>query len=201
MLRQRLRARNSPLRFLGRLLLILLSLALIWYGAMLALLALKVAPETVDDISGYRSAYDELARLGPDDITDRTRLITAVCGVAGFLLFGYLALKEIPRPYLARRVIRMPGDELGTLEVGPRAVERVAESAASEHPSVSSAAGRYGDDHLAVNLHVRRARDVPETLRDVQRRIHDALDTHGLPVVPVSVTLTGFDRQQRRELH
>ena len=180
--------------------LVIVALGLVWYGAMLALLALKVSPDTVNDISGYRAAYDDLAALGPDDISDRTRLITAVGGLAAFLLFGYLALKELPRPYLTRTGVSLPGDQLGTLQVGPRAVERVAEGAASENPSVSSVGGRYAGADITVNVHLRRARDVPENLRDIQRLVREALDRHGLPVIPVNVTLTGFDRQHRREL-
>ena len=65
---------------------------------------------------------------------------------------------------------------------------------------MTGASGRLGADDLAVTVSVRRARDIPDTLRDVQRRVRDALEQHGLPVVPVHVTLTGFDRKQRREL-
>ena len=54
--RQRLRARTSPLVFFGRLLTFLFAAALIWYGAMTVLLALKVSPSTVNSISGYRTA-------------------------------------------------------------------------------------------------------------------------------------------------
>ncbi len=200
MLRQRIRARQSPLRFIGRLILVLVCLILIWYGAMLVLLALKVAPDTVNDVSGYRGVYDHLASIETEDVTDETRIVTAVAGLFSFLFFGYLALKELPRPYLARGGVRLADDDRGTLDVQPRAIERVAEAAASENPAVSSANGRYGGDDLTVNLSVRRARDAAETLRDVQQRVTVALQQHELPAVPVSVILTGFDRQQRREL-
>ena len=49
-------------------------------------------------------------------------------------------------------------------------------------------------------MHVRRARGAPETLRDIQGRVAEALNQHELPPYPVNVTLTGFDREQRREL-
>ena len=57
MLRQRLRERTSPLMFVGRLVTLVFALALIWYGLMTVLLALKVAPSTVNTISGYRTAF------------------------------------------------------------------------------------------------------------------------------------------------
>ena len=70
MVRQRLRIGSSPLALLGRIVLVLFALALVWYGAMLVLLAFKVSPHTVNQLSGYRSAYNYLAGLEPQDITD-----------------------------------------------------------------------------------------------------------------------------------
>ncbi len=198
--RQRLRSRTSPIAYVGRAILVLVAVGLVWYGLMMVLLALKVSPGAIDAISGYRTAYDYLAALGPDDIGVSTRLITALAGAAGFLLFGYLALKEIPRPYLARTDLRLREDDRGVVDVGPRAIERIAETAAGEHPAVSSATGRYSTDELAVDLGVKRARDLDETLSDVQDRVLHALSSHELPPTPVVVTLTGFDRKQRREL-
>ncbi len=198
--RQRLRSRTSPIAYVGRAILILVAVGLLWYGLMMVLLALKVSPDAIDAISGYRTAYDYLAALVADDVGGSTRLITALAGVAGFLLFGYLALKEIPRPYLARTDLRLREDDRGVVDVRPRAIERIAETAAGEHPAVSSATGRYGTDELAVDLGVKRARDLDETLSDVQGRVLHALSDQELPPTPVVVTLTGFDRKQRREL-
>ena len=45
--RQRIRERRSILGIVGRLVPLVLALALIWYGTMLVLLAVKVAPSTV----------------------------------------------------------------------------------------------------------------------------------------------------------
>lgn len=200
MLRQRLRFRTSPLAFLGRALLVLLAAALVWYGLMFLLLALKVEPDTVNDLSGYRSAYDYLADLEPADVDGQFRLIAGLAGLACFLLFGYLALKELPRPYLARSDLQLEEQERGITEVEPRAIERVAESAALEFPSVASASGRYGTDDLALDVSIVRARDLAETLSAVRTRAHERLVEHGLPELPVNVTLTGFERKGRREL-
>lgn len=199
MLRQRLRARTSGLVFVGRVLVVVLAAALLWYGLMVVLLALKVSPETVNGISAYRTVVDWLAGLTPDDL-DGLRPFTAAGGVLLFLLCGYLAFKEIPRPYLARHDLDLAADERGELIVEPRAVERLAETAAEAHSAVTSATSRYGADDIAVDLSVRRAREVAQTLEDAQRRVVEALRAHGLPIVPVNVTLTGYDRRQRREL-
>ena len=187
--------------FVGRLVTLVFALALIWYGLMTALLALKVSPSTVNTISGYRTAFDWLSGLMPSDVDGATtRAIIAAAGVVAFLVFGYLALKQLPRPYLARRELELTADERGEVTVEPRAVERLAEVAATTHPAVIDARGRYSSDDLAVDLTVRRARDLADTLNDAQRRVVHALEQHELPAMPVNVTLTGYDRKHRRDL-
>jgi hypothetical protein len=198
--RQRLRFRGSPLAFLGRALIVLLAAALIWYGLMFLLLALKVDPDTVNGLSGYRSAYDYLAGLEPADVDGRFRLIAGLAGLAAFLLFGYLAWRELPRPYLARSDLQLEENERGVTEIGPRAIERVAEAAALEQSSVASATGRYGTHDLALDVSLAQARDLGETMRAVRDRAHERLSEHGLPDLPVNVTLTDFQRKGRREL-
>lgn len=200
MVRQRLRLRTSPLDWAGRLVLVLVSLGLVWYGLMVLLLAFKVAPDTVNTISGYRDAYDSLADLESEDVTNTVRLVTGLGGLAAFLLFGYLAWKEIPRPYLPRGDVGLRSDERGEVTIEPRAIERAAELAALEHPRISEATGLHGGDDLTINVTVKRARELPETLRDVQSRVVAALSRHGLPAVPVHITLTGCERKRRREL-
>jgi hypothetical protein len=200
MVRQRLRIGSSPLALLGRIVLVLFALALIWYGAMLVLLAFKVSPHTVNQLSGYRTAYDYLAGLQRQDITNETRLIAGLAGLAGFLVFGYLAFKELPRPYLARSELRLVDDERGIVDVAPRAIERAVEGAALEGDSVQDAAARYGGDELSLNLSVTRARELPDILHAVRDRAREQLVVHGLPELPVNVTLTGYQRTRRREL-
>ena len=199
--RQRLRERTSPLVFVGRLVTLVFALALVWYGLMTVLLALKISPSTVNAISGYRTAFDWLSGLTPSDVDGATtRAIIAAAGVVAFVVFGYLALKQIPRPYLARRELELTADERGEVTLEPRAVERLAEVAAATHPAVSDAHGRYSSDDLSVDLTVRRARDLADTLNDAQRRVTQALEQHELPAMPVNVTLTGYDRRHRRDL-
>ena len=201
MLRQRVRSRGFALsHIVARLLVIALALALLWYGAMVILLAFKVSPDTVDSISGYRTAYDYLTGLEPDDITSDVRLVVGLGGLAVFLLFGYLAWREIPRPYLARGDLQLSGGERGAVDVNARAVERVAERAALEHDGVADARGLYHDDGLTLEIVARGARDVPATLSAVREQAAESLDRHDLPALPVNVTLTGLDRKNRREL-
>jgi hypothetical protein len=194
--RQRLRIGTSPFVVLGRIVLVLAALALVWYGAMLVPLAFKVSPHTVNQLSGYRIAYDYLAGLKPRDMTADTRLIAGLAGLAGFLVFGYLAFKELPRPHLTRSELRLMDDERGVVDVAPRAIER----AALEYDAVQNAAARYATDELTVNISITRARALPDILRAVRAQAHEQLAVHGLPDLPVNVTATGFQRTQRREL-
>ena len=198
--RQRIRSRTSPLVFVGRALVALLALGLIWGGVAFALLALKVEAGTVNDITGYRSVYDFFTGLGPDDFDGSVRLIVGLIGLAALLLFGYAAWKQTPRPYLARRDLDLPGDERGEVVVEPRAIERLAEASALRQRGVSAASGRYGGDDLSVNVSVRRTNQPAQILHGVHSAIYDALDAHGLPTVPVNVTLSGYKQTTGREL-
>jgi hypothetical protein len=202
MLRQRLHTRTSPLAFIQRLLELALALALIWYGLILAGLALDVIGRgSAETYSGYRTVYDFVADLLAGRASDSARLIAAVAGLVAFFLLLTVAFKQLPRPYLARHDLELEADDRGTVTVEPRAVEHLAEGIALQHPAVASASGRFGTDDLAVLLELRRARDLPDTLRTVQRTVSSGLERHGLPTVPVNVTMTGYDRSSKRELN
>lgn len=198
--RQRLRERRPFLVLAGRLVTLLLALAMVWYGLMLLLLAVKVSSSTVNSLSGYRTAFDWLSGLTPSDVAGgTTRAIIAGAGVIAFLLFGYLAFKQLPRPYLARRELPLYSEPRGEVVIEPRAVERLAEVAATSDAAVSGARGRYSVDDLAVEVTVRRARNVAATLREAQSRVARALTEHELPAMPINITLAGYDGD-RREL-
>jgi hypothetical protein len=202
MLRQRVRTRTSPLAFIQRLLEFALALALIWYGLILAGLALDViGPGSADTYSGYRTTYDFVADLLAGRASDSARLIAAIAGLVAFVLLLAVALKQLPRPYLARHDLELEAGDRGAVTVEPRVVEHLAEGIALQHPAVTSASGRATTDDLAVLLEVRRARDLPDTLRTVQRSVRSGLARHGLPTVPVNVTLTAYDRSSKRELN
>lgn len=200
MIRQRINLRTPVLAYVVRALVILLALALLWYGLMVVLLAVKVSPHTVDSISAYRTLYDDVANLKQTDFTTGRRFIAGFAGLIAFLVFLYLALQELPRPYLARDEVKLDEQDLGRTIVKPRAIERVAEFAARANPDVTSAAGRLGDQLLNIDIGTRRATTAAETLSDVRQRINAELDRHQLPDVPVNVTLTNYDRQTRRDL-
>jgi hypothetical protein len=201
MLRQRMRARSFPVaRVLADTLVVVFALGLVWGGAMLVALACKAAPGTIDSLSGYRTAYRYLASLQPSDITPATREVSAVAGAVAAVIFGCLAWRAIPRPYLARGDLRLAADERGSVDVSPRAIERAVESAALEHAAVTSARARYGTDDLTLDVAAARAGGLGETLQDVQRRARDSLARHELPPLSVNVTLVRLDRKHRREL-
>jgi hypothetical protein len=198
--RQRVKLRTPLLGHLVAGLTIVLALALLWYGLMVVLLAVKVSPHTVNSLSAYRSLYDDAADLNAGDFTTARRLIAGFAGFFAFLLFLYLAFKAWPRPYIARGAVTLRAGADGETIVAPRAFERVAEVAACGNPDVTSAQGRLGDEELIVAVDSRRAAAVADTLRDVHRRVGAALERHELPGLRVNVTLTGYDRTTRREL-
>ena len=200
MTRQRVNLRVPALGHLVALLTIVLGALLLWYGLMLVLLAVKVSPHTVNSLSAYRTLYNDAADLKPSDFTTLRRLIAGFAGLIVFLVFLYLAFKAWPRPYFARSTVTLSDDERGVTTIEPRAIERVAELAAKANPDVTEASGRLGDDELSVNVDTRHASTAAATLRDVHQRVRASLDEHDLPSLPVNVTLTGYDRQTRREL-
>lgn len=200
MIRQRINLRTPVLAYVVRALTVLLGVALFWYGLMVVLLALKVSAHTVNEISAYRTLYHDAASLKSSDFTTTTRLIAGFAGLLVFGAFIYLALQEIPRPYLARGAFTVGERDRGDTTVQPRAVERVAEIAALYQRQVTEASARLGDEHVDVQVHIRSVRGLADTLQNVQRRVSDAFVQHGLPSLPINVTLTGYDRPTTREL-
>ncbi|HEV2818901.1 MAG TPA: hypothetical protein VGW11_00185 [Solirubrobacteraceae bacterium] len=203
-MRQRVLTRSlAPAVWIGRILVIVFAAALVFYGVMVVLLALKVPPEDVNAISGYRTAYDFLAGLTAQDIDSSVRAIVAAAGILSAIVLGWVAYKALPRPYLARGAMHLSsGDDEahGHTDVGARAVERLAAHAAGEHPAVANVTSRLEGETVAVGVALSRPREVADVLPDVQRRVRAQLDHHDLPVLPVNVTLTGLDAGPRREL-
>jgi hypothetical protein len=200
MTRQRINLHTPALGHVVALLTIILGALLLWYGLMVVLLAVKVSPHTVNSLSAYRTLYNDAADLQRSDFTTLRRLIVGFGGLIAFLVFLYLAFKAWPRPYRARREINLKDDVHGATTIEPRAIERVAELAARGNPDVTSASGRLGDEELSVTVAARHASTVAATLKDVHQRVRSELERHDLPTLPVNVTLTGYDRQTRREL-
>lgn len=200
MMRQRINLRTPVLAYIVRGLTLVLALALVWYGLMVVLLAVKVSPHTVNSISAYRTLYDDIAGVKASDFTTAVRFLVGIVGLVVTVVFIYLALQEIPRPYLARGDVDLQHHERGVTVIKPRAIERVAEVAARANENVTSASGRLGDKQLSLQVAMRRASVAAETLTDVRTRVLADLDRHQLPDLPVNVTLTGYDRTTRREL-
>ncbi len=198
--KQRIRADASPLYLVGRALTALIGTALVWYGLMLALLAAKVDPGFVNSISGYRSAFDFLAGLKPADLDSTVRAITVGAGLLAFIVFGYLLLKSLPRPHLARHDLPLLDDERGEVVVRARALERAAELAAADGDAVASATAQATEGRLEVRVDLNRAQELAADLMGVRERVRSALASHGLPARPVDVTLTGINKRTRREL-
>ncbi len=198
--RQRIRAESSTVATVAaRALAALVGLALAFYGLMLFLLAVKVDPDTVNGLSGYRDAYDYLAGLTAGDISVDERRLAALAGLVVGLTAAFLAWRALPRPHLARHSRIASEGERGQTEVQPRALERAVEVAALEHPEVVAARARYDDDSIVLSVTAGGATRLVETLREVGDLAHASLERHQLDLRRVDVTLTAYNRTNRRE--
>jgi hypothetical protein len=199
--RQRLRTQGSPLaNAVARILVVLLGAALAYYGLMLVLLALKVSPAFVNDVSGYRTAFDYLAALSAGDISRSDRIVTAIVALLLAAVAAFLIWRGLPRPHLARHAIELSDGGRGTTEIGPRAVERAVESAALAHPAVVAARARYDDDGVVLLVTARHAATLAETLHEVEERAFESLAKHELELGRIDVMLAGYDTSKGREL-
>ena len=143
--RQRLRIEGSSVATaVGRLLVALLGAAIAYYGLMVMLLAFKVGPGTVNDISGFRTAFDYLSGLTAGDISSSDRLIVAIVAVVLALIALFLLWRGLPRPHLARHEVKVSETELGTTEIGPRAMERAVEGGGARASRGGRGAGAPG---------------------------------------------------------
>jgi hypothetical protein len=201
MLRQRVHVEGSATaNSVGRLLVALLGAAIAWYGLMTVLLAFKASPSFVNDISGYRSAFDYLSGLQAGDISSTDRAILAGVGLILALIALFLVWRGLPRPHLARHDVKVTETEFGTTEIGPRAMERAVEAAALEHPSVVGARARLDDDGIALAITARDAGGLVKTLQEVEERAFASLERHQLELERVDVTLAGYESPNGREL-
>jgi hypothetical protein len=199
--RQRVHIEGSRIAVLvGQALTAVLGAALVFYGVMVVMLAFKVSPDTVNSISGYRSAFDYLAGLEASDIDGTDRAIIAAAGVVAFLVAAFLVWRGLPRPRLARHSVVIATADDGETEVQPRAFERVVESAAREDGRVTGARARYDEDGLVLAIDVKDAVGAVDTLRATQERALESLRRHELEVERVDVTLAGYNGTNRREL-
>jgi len=198
--RQRVNVRTPRAALIGRALTLLLGLALVWYGLMVVLLAVKVSPHTVNSLSGYHTLYQDAAGLHKSDFTTVVRLIGVFAGLLVLFAFLYLLLRQVPVPSLTRHPLVLPASGRGQIVVEPRAVERIAETAAGRHARVEGAHGRLADDELTVNVGVSSATLLAPTLTEVRREVSDSLARHGLPAVPVHVIATAYTPRTGREL-
>ena len=201
MLRQRLRVEASTLvTVVTRILVVGLGAALAYYGAMLVLLAFKVSPDTVNDLCGYRSAFDYLAGLTAVDISSSDRLIIAIGGVVVGLVSLLLLWRGLPSTHLARHPLILANGDRGVTEIQPRAMERAVEAAALGHAGIVGARARLGDEAIDLAVTADDAADLVSTLREVVDLARESLTKHQLELERVDVTLAGYKGQNGRNL-
>lgn len=199
-LRPRINRAGNWRQLLARTLLGLLGLAIAYYGAMALALALKADPATIQSLSGYRTAFDELAGLRASDATGQARLIAGLAGLTAFVVLAWLAAALVPRPHIVAEPLALRSDELGAVTVHPRVIERAARAAAIRHANVRDATARYADGHVDVAIAVTRADALADALRDIDRDVRGEIAVHDLPAPTVRVTVTRYRPTTPREL-
>ena len=194
MIRQRVHLRSGVLvELLLRMLVSVLGLALVFYGAMVLLAALKLSPSTINQISGYRTVQHALESITAANISGQDRIIVAVAGVLCLIIFGWLAWRSLPRPYLARTRIALDQDqERGQTEIAPRALERAAQLIAHRDPHVTDARARSDQHAVEITVQLRDLDlDLLEPMQRIQGRVRDGLAEQGFPAVAIDLTLAG----------
>ncbi len=194
MIRQRVHLRRVGVgEVILRVLVTALGLALMFYGAMALLAALKLAPSTINSISAYRTIEHALQSITAHNITGTDRIITAAAGVACLLIFAPLCWRALPRPYLARTPATLPDQpDPGTTEIAPRALERAVELAAQGDPRVQRARARSNADVVELDVELGDLDgELLSPLSELQQRVRHRLGEQGLPPVRIDVTLTG----------
>lgn len=197
-MRQRIHVGGGRLVLAGKLVTALVALGVLYAGAVVLALALGAGPADVASVTGYRDAYDALAELDAGGLTAGERV---GIGVGGLLLAAVLlrmAWAQVPRPELARTDLELTRDALGTVTVGPRAVERAAETAAAACATVLGARARLDGDELVVALRVRDPAALATSLTDAGTRVREAVEVHGLGPLGVRVVAARLDASARK---
>jgi len=163
MLRQRVLTRSFPLaRVAADGLVLIFALVLVWGGAMLVLLAFKASPDTINGLSGYRTAYDYLAGLEAQDVTASTRLIADV-NPRVIQRMADIAVLDHPAVIAARA--RYATDDL-TLDVSAGRADELAATLYDLHQRACDSLARHELPPLPVNITLVRLEQ--ETRRELQ---------------------------------
>lgn len=184
----------------GQKLMVVPALALIYGGAVVALLGAGFSPSDVDGITRYRTVYDELASLNPSAWSQATTVAIAVSGLVGLIVLVALGWSQRLIPHVTRSGVVLRDEEDGRTTVSPRAVERAVELAA-RHDGIRDAKATLGEDDLHLVLHASKPALIPDALRHAKASATTALERAGLPGAPgVRVTVTRFTPASRSEL-
>lgn len=180
----------------NRLVMIIVALLLTIIPVALILVALGVvAPEVVDQYTGYRSAVDYLGNLSISEFDNgRTRAIMATAGALVVIIALLLLLRELT---LGRRVASntVVSDEPGaeTL-VTARAVRALAEGAAREEGALSPSASLLSEGRpyrVFCKVQAQAHTDYGDLATRVRENIRRVLDGQNVPIEDVEVTVGG----------
>jgi hypothetical protein len=185
--RRRVRVSRSGATRVGIVVCGLVALGVAWFAGCAVALALGADPDVIDRLTGYRDVVTWLAALQPP--VGAAQAIVIAGGLAAFLLLGWLALAQLPRPRLPRGTLVLEHAPLGTTTVEPRAIERAAEGALAEAGGFEAVAARWEDGTLVVSVTGSSPRRLASALQGAGPAVAGALERHGLPAAEVRVLL------------
>jgi uncharacterized RDD family membrane protein YckC len=184
----------------NRLVMIVIALLLIVIPVALILVAVgAIAPELVNQYTGYSTAMDSLGNLSISEFDNsRTRAIMAIAGALLVIISLLLLLRELT---LGRRVASntVVSDEPGaeTL-VTARAVRALAEGAAREEGALSPSASLLSEGRpytVFCKVQAPAHDNYGDLAARVRQNIRRVLEGQNVPIEDVEVTVEGTSSQ------
>lgn len=181
----------------ARLLAAVVGLAVAWGGVLVALLAAKVDPASVDRLGGYRAALDWLTGLEAADITATARGVVGIVGLVVGVGALVLLARALPRPALPDRHLAVASDR-GRTRVAARVIERAAERAARRDPAIAKIAASFGDGRVLLSVTLGETREPLFHLENAREQVETVFARLGLRIEGIDVELAAFESTERR---
>lgn len=182
------------MNFLNRLVMLVISLLLLVVPVLLLLIAFGViAPQLVEQYTGYSVAVDFISGLSLASAGPQARIIAAVIGVLVVLVAVLLIMRELFTlgKVVSRNTVvdESPGAETLITASAVRALsEGAAREVGAESPSVSLTQGKPAYD-IRCGISVPSSSNYTETAARVRENIRKALENQNVPVKDVEVTV------------
>ena len=182
------------MNFLNRLIMLVISLLLLVVPVLLLLVVFGfIAPQLVEQYTGYRFAVDSIGSLSLASVGPQARIIAAVIGVLVTLVAVLLIMRELFTlgKVVARNTIvdDSPGAETLVTASAVRALsEGAAREMGAESPSISLAEGKPAYE-IRCGIEVPSSSNYTELAARVRENIRKTLENQNVRVKDVEVTI------------